>query len=124
MSPLPHDYLPINTITNILLSISIYNDPYITRPTRSVTNQFHYQYYAFHLTLKSPLYHPYPTIIYQSIPLPIFCYPSHTLLILISPHSYDELPINSITNVMLSISHCNHPNVNPPTRSVTNQFHY
>jgi hypothetical protein len=51
MSTLPHDQLPIKYITNIMLSISLYKHPYITPPTRSVTNQFHYQCFAVHITL-------------------------------------------------------------------------
>jgi hypothetical protein len=106
--------------------------PYVTPPTRSVTSQFHYQYYAFHLTLLIFLYHPSHTIsyqsiplpslccpshtktflcppshtlCYQSIPLPILCSPSHTINFLLSPLPHGQLPINSITNILLSISH-------------------
>jgi hypothetical protein len=124
MSPLPHYQLPINSITNIMLSISHYKLLYLIPPKRSVTNQFHYQYYALQLTLYTSLCHLYHTISYQSIPLPILCSPSHTIYILKSPLSHDQLPINSVTNIMLSISHYIHPYVTPPIRSVTNQFHY
>jgi hypothetical protein len=124
MPPLPHDQLPIKHITNIMLSISHYKHPYVTPPTRSVTNHFHYQCYAAHLTLSTFLCHSSHTISYQSIPLPMLCCPSHTINILISPLQHDQLPINSITNVMLSISHYKHPYVTPPIRSFTNQIHY
>jgi hypothetical protein len=124
MSPIPHVQLPINSITNITLSISHYKHPYVTPLTHSVTNQFHYKYYAVHLTLESSLFQPSHTFSYQSIPLPILCSPSHTIDVLISPLPHDQLPINSITNTMLSNSHYKHPYVTPTTRSVTNQLHY
>jgi hypothetical protein len=151
MSPLPQYQLTINSITNVMLSISHYKHPYVTPPTISVTNQFHYKFYAVHLTLYTSLCHHSHTISYQSIPLQILCCPSHTINTLCHPShtiSYQSIPLqmlccpshiinilmsplphyqllfNSITNVMLSISHYKHPYVTPPTLSVTNQFHY
>jgi hypothetical protein len=124
ISPLPHDQLPINSFTNIKLSISHSKHPYVTPPSRSVTNKFYYQYYAVHLTLNLSFCHPSHTISYQSIPLQMLCCPSHSINILMTPLSQNQLSINSITSIMLSISQYKHPYVTPPTRSVTNQFHY
>jgi hypothetical protein len=73
MSPLPHEQLPINFITNTMHSNSQYNLPYVSPNTRSVTNEFNYQYYAVHLTLYTSLCHPSSTISYQSTPLLILC---------------------------------------------------
>jgi hypothetical protein len=69
-------------------------------------------------------YHPSHMVRYQSIPLPMLCCSSHTINIFMSPLPHNKLSINSITKIMLSISHYKHPYVIPPTRSVTNQFHY
>jgi hypothetical protein len=121
MSHLHHYHLPINSITIIILSISQYRH-LLSPPTRSVTIHFNYQFYAVHLTLYTTLCHPSHTISYQSITLPILCCSSHNIDILISP-PHDQLPFNSITFIMLSISHYKRHYVTPPTRSVTNQFH-
>jgi hypothetical protein len=95
MSPLPHDQLPINSIANVMLPISQYKYPYVTSPTRTVTNQFHYQCYAVHLKLQTSLCHPSNTINYQSISL-ILCYPSHTKISLYYPShtiGYQSIPL-------------------------------
>jgi hypothetical protein len=109
ISPLPHYQLPINSITKVMVSISYYKHPYVTPPTRSVTNQFHYQYYAVHLTLNTSFCHPSHMVNYQSIPLPVLWCPSHTKYILMSPLPHDQLPTNSITNnytVQLNHTNC------------------
>jgi hypothetical protein len=124
MSLLPHDQLPNNNFTNIMIYISQYNHPYVIPPTRSVTKQFHYKCYAIHHTIKISLCHLSHTISYHSIPLTILCCPSHTINTPMSPLPHDLLPINSITNIMLSISHYKYSYDNPPTRSVTNQYLY
>jgi hypothetical protein len=137
MSPLQHEQITINSITYVILSISLYKYPYITLPSRTVTNQFHYQCftvhltlhttpyvtppkrsvtnqfhykcYAVHITLKVTLYHPSRKISYQSMPLPMLCCPTQSKIILMLPLQNDQIPIHSITNIMLSTSHYIHP---------------
>jgi hypothetical protein len=53
-SPLPHEELPINFITKFILFKSHYKYTYVTTPTLSVTNKFHYERYAIHITLYNP----------------------------------------------------------------------
>jgi hypothetical protein len=122
MPPLPYDQLKINFITNVLLSNWHNKLPYIIPLTRSVNNQFHYQKFPVHFTLKTSLCHLSHTINYHPITWTILLSIYRTINILMSTLSNDQLPINSITNVMLTISHYKYPYATPPKRSVTKHF--
>jgi hypothetical protein len=127
---------PSHFITNIFLSMSNYKYSYATTSTQSVTNEFYYQYYSLHLTLYLSLYHPSHRISYQSIPILKLCCLSHKkyihtfplqtisyklislaiifslahfINILMSPFPHNQLRMNYITNIILTISLYKHP---------------